>query len=130
MGLYATNCVISKKKMEYFICTLERIFENFMLILSFILVCAKLLQSCPNLCDPMDNSPPGSYARIVEWVSTPSSRGSFLPRYQTPICMSPALSGWEALFFPFLLCMETSRHSAENEGETGPGAYAFLNVCW
>ena len=37
--------------------------------------------------------------------------------------MSPALSGWEALFFPFLLCMETSRHSAENKGETGPGAF-------
>ena len=35
---------------------------------------------------------------------------------------------WEALFFPLLLCMGTSRHSAENEGETGPGVYAFLSV--
>ena len=35
---------------------------------------AKLLQSCPTLCDPMDSSPPGSsvhrilQARIPEWV--------------------------------------------------------------
>ena len=36
---------------------------------------AKLLQSCPTLCDPMDSSPPGSsvhgilQARILEWVT-------------------------------------------------------------
>ena len=36
---------------------------------------AKLLQSCPNLCDPIDGSPPGSpvpgilQARILEWVA-------------------------------------------------------------
>ena len=34
---------------------------------------AKLLQSCPTLCDPMDCSPPGSsvhgifQARVLEW---------------------------------------------------------------
>ena len=101
-----------------------------------------LLQLCPTLCDPRDSSPPDSYVhgilqtRILEWVATSSSRGSFLPRYQTHIFMSPASSGWfftagatwEALFFPLLLCMGTSRHSAENEGETGPGVYAFLSV--
>ena len=38
-------------------------------------VCAKLLQSCLTLCDPMDYSPPGSavqgifQARILEWVA-------------------------------------------------------------
>ena len=43
---------------------------------------AKSLQSCPTLCNPMDCSPPGSsihgilQARILEWVSMPSSRGS------------------------------------------------------
>ena len=36
---------------------------------------AKSLQSCPTLCDPIDNSPPGSpvpgilQARILEWVA-------------------------------------------------------------
>ena len=36
---------------------------------------AKLLQSCPTLCDPRDGSPPGSpvlgilQARTLEWVA-------------------------------------------------------------
>ena len=36
---------------------------------------AKSLQSCPNLCDPIDSSPPGSsvhgilQARTLEWVA-------------------------------------------------------------
>ena len=43
-------------------------------------------QSCPTLCNPVDCSPPGSsvygifQARILEWVATPSSRGSSQPR--------------------------------------------------
>ena len=47
---------------------------------------AKLLQSCPTLCNPMDNSPLGSsihgilQARILEWVAISSwSRSSCLP---------------------------------------------------
>ena len=38
-------------------------------------VAAKLLQSCPTLCDPTDGSPPGSLipgilqARTLEWVA-------------------------------------------------------------
>ena len=37
--------------------------------------CAKSLQSCPTLCDPIDGSPPGSpvpgilQARVLEWVA-------------------------------------------------------------
>ena len=37
---------------------------------------AKLLQSCPTLCDPIDGIPPGSpvhgivQARVLEWVAT------------------------------------------------------------
>ena len=43
---------------------------------------AKLLQSCPTLCNPVDCSPQGSsvhrilQARILEWVATLSSDGS------------------------------------------------------
>ena len=39
-------------------------------------------QSCPTLCDPVDDSPPGSLvhgilqARILEWVAMPSPRVS------------------------------------------------------
>jgi len=41
---------------------------------------AESLQSCPNLFDPLDCSPPGSsvhgilQSRILEWVAMPSSR--------------------------------------------------------
>ena len=55
-------------------------------------VCAKSLQSCPTLCNPMDYSLPGSsvqgilQARILERVGMPSSRGSSRPRIE-PICV-------------------------------------------
>ena len=45
-------------------------------------VCAKSLQSCSTLCDPMDCSLPGSsvhgilLARILEWIAVPFSRAS------------------------------------------------------
>ena len=54
-------------------------------------VCAKLLQSCPVLCIPMDCSPPGSsvhgilQAGILEWVAIPSSKGSSQSRDRTHI---------------------------------------------
>ena len=48
------------------------------LVINFVKViyaAAKLLQSCPTLCDPIDGSPPGSpvpgilQARTLEWVA-------------------------------------------------------------
>ena len=51
---------------------------------SFLIVCAKSLQLCLTLCNPMDCSLPGSsvhrilQVKILEWVAMPSSRGSFL----------------------------------------------------
>ena len=68
-----------------------------------VCVCAKLLQSCLTLCDPMDCSPPGSSvsgilrARILEWVVTPSSRGSSHPRDQTIISYVSYI-GWQILY--------------------------------
>ena len=56
----------------------------------FILyVCVLVTQSCPDLCDPIDCSPPGSSvheileARILEWVAVPFSRASSWPGDQT-----------------------------------------------
>ena len=56
-----------------------------------------ITKSCPTLCDPMDCSPPDSsvqgilQARILDWVTISSSRGSFWPRDWTHIsCMA----GW------------------------------------
>ena len=60
---------------------------------------AKLLQSCPSLCDPMNCSPPGSsvsgllQAGILEWVVMMSSRGSSRPGTEPASPMSSALAG-------------------------------------
>ena len=61
-------------------------------------MCAKLLQSCPTLCDPMGCSPPGSsvheilQARTLEWIAMPSSRGSSRPRDKLTSLKSLALA--------------------------------------
>ena len=64
-------------------------------------VCAKLLQSCLTLCDPVDCSPPGSsvqgifHARILEWVAIPFSKGSSQPRDRTcTSCISCIAGGF------------------------------------
>ena len=60
---------------------------------------AKLLQSCPTLCDTMGCSLPGSsvlgtiWARILEWVAMCSSRGSPNPGIEPTSLMSFALAG-------------------------------------
>ena len=54
-------------------------------------VCAKLLQSCPTLCDSVDHSSLGSTVHeilqtwILEWIAMPSSRGSSWPRDWTHV---------------------------------------------
>ena len=56
---------------------------------------AKSLQSCPTLCNPMDCSLPGSSVygmlqeRILDWVATPSSRGSSRRRDRIPVSCGP-----------------------------------------
>ena len=50
-------------------------YEEIAFILKAAAAAAKLLQSCPTLCDPIDSSPPGSsvpgilQARTLEWVA-------------------------------------------------------------
>ena len=63
-----------------------------------VCVCARararacsVAQSCLNLCDPMDCSPPDSsvhgisQGRILEWVAISASRGSSQSRNQTQV---------------------------------------------
>ena len=57
-----------------------------------LIVCVRLvIESCLTLGDPMDCSPPGSsvhgipQARILEWITMPSSRESSQSRDQTHI---------------------------------------------
>ena len=61
----------------------------------YIKACAKSLQTCLTLCNPIDYSPPGSsvhgilQVRILEWVAMLSSRESFWARDWTHIsCVS------------------------------------------
>ena len=55
-------------------------------IYSRLCACAKSLQLCLTLSDPVDCTPPGSFshgilqARILEWAAMPSSRGASQPR--------------------------------------------------
>ena len=66
-------------------------------------VCAKLLQLCLTLCDPMEYSPPGSsvhgilQARILESIAMPFSRGSSQPGGRTRIS---CLLRWQAGSLP------------------------------
>ena len=64
-----------------------------------VCVCAKLLQGCPTLCNPMNHDPPGSslygllQARILEWVVMASSRGSSRHRDQSQASYLTVLAG-------------------------------------
>ena len=66
-------------------------------------VCAKSLQSCPTLWNSMDSSLPGSsvhgilWAKTLEWVAMPSSKGSSQPR--DLLC----LLHWSACSLPLAL---------------------------
>ena len=67
---------------------------------------AKLLQSCPTLCDPVDCSPPGSsvhvmlQARVLEWVAMPSSKNLPNPGVKPASLTSLALA--DRFFSPLL----------------------------
>ena len=62
------------------------------------LICAKLLQSCPTLCDPKDCSPPGSsvhgilQARRLYWLPCPSPGDLSDPVIKPTSLLSPALA--------------------------------------
>ena len=62
-----------------------------------VMTCVLCAQSCPTLCDPLDCSPAGSFihgifqARILEWVATSYSRGSFWPRDRTRVSCNSCL---------------------------------------
>ena len=70
-------------------------------------LCAKSLQSCPILCDPVNRMAPGSavQARVLEWVAIPSPGDLPDLGIEPTSLMSPALASgffttsttWEAL---------------------------------
>ena len=62
-------------------------------------VCAKFLQLCPTLCNPMDCNPPGSFVRGIlqakYWSGLPCPPSGNLPDpgNEPTFLASPALSG-------------------------------------
>ena len=70
-----------------------------------LLAAAKLLQSCPTLCDPINGSPSGSpvpgilQARIVEWVAISSSNA-----------WKWKVKGKSVIWFPLIATPWTSAH--------------------
>ena len=84
---------------------------------------AKSLQSCLTLCDPIDGSPPGSsihgifQARVLEWVTMPSSRGSSQPRDQTQVsCIASGFLTLRAMR-EALICKQVHRKGKEEAEE-------------
>ena len=68
-------------------------------IVHWACVCAQSLSLVQLFRNPMDHSPPGSsvhgisQARILEWVTISSSRGSSQPRVEPKSSLSPTLAG-------------------------------------
>ena len=80
--------------------------------------CAMLsLFSRVRLCHPMDCGPPGSsvhgllQARILEWVTVPSSRGSSQPRDYTHVSYVSYI-GWQVLYHIYF-CSFLKTHSVQ-----------------
>ena len=95
-------------------------------------LCAKSLQSCLTLCNPMDRSPPDSsvhgilQARILEWGAMPFSGDLPNPGMEPRSLMSPSLAGgffitaatWEALktYRPSLINKKEARKEGRGQG--------------
>ena len=86
---HGNSGLIGCLRVFFSVCFFLRVWEKLVLVLKrleeytnkviwsglLLTATAKLLQSCPTLCDPIDGSPPGSYvprilqARTLEWVA-------------------------------------------------------------
>ena len=92
------------------------------------ILCAKLLQSCLILCDPMDYSSLGSsvhgilQTRILEWAASSFSRGFPDPGIKPVSLKSPALAGrlfttsttWEPCINYVHICIYSFSNSLPN----------------
>ena len=102
-SLYDVSCgLLINNFYDVEICSLFTHFaETFFLNHEWVLLlcCARSLQPCTSLCNPMGCSPPGYSAhgtllvRILEWVAMPSARGSSWPRTEPASLTSLALAG-------------------------------------
>ena len=102
-------------------------------LVSSLCVCL-VARSCPTLCDPLDCSLPSSsvhgifQARLLEWVTISSSRGSSQPRDQTRVSWTTggffttwAIEEAASLTFKIQGCRLPRGHILESEDYTLPG---------
>ena len=67
-------------------------------------MCAKSLQSCPTLCDPIDGSPPGSpipgvlHVRTLEWVVISFSNAWWKVKVKSLSCVRLLETPWTAAY--------------------------------
>ena len=86
-------------------------------------VCAQSLQSYLALCNPVDSSVRGILqARILEWASMPSSRGSSQPRDRTCISCGSCIG----FFYPL---SHVGSSQPGSTGELSPGG-SGINRAW
>ena len=93
--------------------------------------CAKLLQSCPTLCDPMDCSLSGSsihgilQAKILEWVAV-SFRDLLGPGMKLMSLISPVLAVGLFVFFFLTISTTWEARSVHNCNLFKPEIFSFL----
>ena len=88
LRLLFNRIFIFQNKIEYNPQCRRDICVEFSYPIKLFYICeSEVAQSCPTLCDPMDDSLPGStvhgifQARILEWAAISFSRASSQPRY-------------------------------------------------
>ena len=108
-------CMVALQCYVSFCCTMKCISR---------VLCAKSLQLCPTLHDPVDYSPPGSsihgilQARILVWFAMPSSRDLSNPGIEPVSLMSPALAcgffstspTWEVQLYVVVVVVQPLSH--------------------
>ena len=73
-------------------------YQKCLLILKYLCVCAKSLQSCPTLCNPLECSLPGSFVhgdspgKPMEWLLCPPAGDLSTPGIE-PLSLTSALAG-------------------------------------
>ena len=90
--------------------------------------CAKSLQSCPTLCDPIDSSPPGSpvpgilQVRTLEWVAI-----SFSNAWKWKVKVK-SLSRVRLLATPWTVAYQAPRSMGFSKKSTGVGCHCLLRL--
>ena len=99
----------------------------------YVCVHAKSLKSCLTLCGPVDYTPPGSsvlgilQARILEWATMPSSRGSSWPRNRTCVPCITCTGRWIHYHYCHdkpRQCIKKQRHHFAHSGPSSQ-SYGF-----